>query len=126
MTPELLKKARMAKSAAEIMDLAKEVGMSIDLEEANGFLKQLHTEGEMADDELDNVSGGACGMNQKIMGMTNASVGTGEGPCCPACGNSLKFGMKNADEKGNYDVVYCFNCNIKYKYYSDSNGLIRM
>lgn len=125
MTPELLKKARMAKNAAEIMDLAKEVGMSLDLEEANGLLRYLHTEGEMSDDELDNVSGGACGMDKKAMEMSEVSRKNGKNGCCPACGNKLKLGMTMTDEKGVYDNAFCFNCNIMYKYYPDSNGLIR-
>ena len=126
MAPELLKKARMAKNAAEIMDLAREAGMSLDLEEANGFLKELHTEGEMADDELDNVSGGVCSMDQKTMNKMSISAGNGEGVCCPACGNKLKLGMTMTDEKGTFDVAYCFNCSIKYKFYPDTAGLVKM
>ena len=58
---ELLTKAKAAKTAEEIMALAKENGIEMTAEEAQKIFAQLHSQsGELSDDELDNVSGGAC------------------------------------------------------------------
>ena len=61
MDQELLTRAKAAKTAEEIMALAKENGIEMTAEEAQKIFAQLHSQsGELADDELDNVSGGAC------------------------------------------------------------------
>ena len=61
MDQELLTRAKAAKTAEEIMALAKENGIEMTAEEAQKIFAQLHPQtGELSDDELDNVSGGAC------------------------------------------------------------------
>ena len=55
-TPEQLQAAKAAKSPEELVTMAKEQGYEITLERAAAFLKQ----GELADEELDNVAGGSC------------------------------------------------------------------
>ena len=59
-TLEQLAKAKTAKSAEELLTLAKENGVGLTKEEAAKYFAELNKEGEIADDELDNVSGG-CG-----------------------------------------------------------------
>lgn len=59
-TGEQLEKAKDAKSAEELLALAKENGIELTGEEAAKYYAELHREGEIADDELDNVAGG-CG-----------------------------------------------------------------
>ena len=59
-TPEQLTKAKKANSAEELLTLAKENGMEMTDDEAKKYFADLHKEGELADDELENVSGG-CG-----------------------------------------------------------------
>ena len=59
-TNEQLLKAKAAKSAEELLALAKENGMEMTDDEAKKYFSDLHKEGELSDDELDNVSGG-CG-----------------------------------------------------------------
>ena len=59
-TNEQLAKAKQAKSADELLVLAKENGIALSEEEATKFFAELHKDGEIADDELENVSGG-CG-----------------------------------------------------------------
>ena len=59
---ELLEKARAAKSAEELLSLAAENGVSLTAEEAKARFAQLTrgtSEGELADEELENVSGGS-------------------------------------------------------------------
>ena len=61
LTPELLEKAKLAKSAEELIALAKENGAQLSAEEANTYFTKLNSKtGELADDELDNVAGGGC------------------------------------------------------------------
>ena len=58
---ELLAKARAAKSPEELLALAKENDIGLTEEEAKAYFDQLHPQvGELSDDELDNVAGGAC------------------------------------------------------------------
>lgn len=59
-TAEQLAKAKAAKSAEELIALAKENGMELTEEEAAKYYTEWHKEGALADDELNNVSGG-CG-----------------------------------------------------------------
>ena len=57
---ELMQKAKQAKSAQELIVLAKENGIEMTEKEAVAYFAQLNKSGELADDELDNVSGGGC------------------------------------------------------------------
>lgn len=58
---ELIEKAKQAKSAAELMELAKANNVEMNAEEAAAYFAQLNpASGELSDDELDNVSGGGC------------------------------------------------------------------
>ncbi len=59
-TSELLEKAKQAKSPEELMALAKENGTELTEESAGAYFEQLHKTGEVAEDELGNVSGGSC------------------------------------------------------------------
>ena len=57
---ELFEKAKEAKSAEELIVLAKENGAELTEEEAADYFTQLHQSGELSDEELDHVSGGGC------------------------------------------------------------------
>ena len=58
-TPEQLAKAKTTKSAEELFAYAKEIGAPMNEDEAKVFFEQWSKEGELADEELDNVSGGS-------------------------------------------------------------------
>ena len=60
LTKEQLEKAKAAKSVEELLTLAKENGMELTEEEAAKHFAEWHKEGELADEELDNVSGAGC------------------------------------------------------------------
>ena len=62
-SPEQLVKAKTAKSAEELLALAKENGIEMTEEEANKYYADFHKEGALADEELDNVSGGCGGID---------------------------------------------------------------
>ena len=56
---EMIKKAKTAKSADELLKIAKENGINLTFDEANTYFAQLSsTSDELSDDELVNVSGG--------------------------------------------------------------------
>ncbi|MGN1136927.1 MAG: hypothetical protein ACI4SF_11980 [Oscillospiraceae bacterium] len=57
---ELLDKAKTAKSAGELFELAKAKGIDLPEGEAANFFSELNKIGELSDEELDNVAGG-CG-----------------------------------------------------------------
>ena len=57
-TNEQILKAKAAKSAEELLALAKENGVELSEEEAAKYFTEWHKEGELSDDELDNVVGG--------------------------------------------------------------------
>ena len=60
-TPELIEKAKSAKTPEELMALAKENGMELTEESAKAYFEQLNPKtGELADEELNNVAGGGC------------------------------------------------------------------
>lgn len=95
-TPELIEKAKQAKSAEELAALAKENGIDISDDEAEEYFERLNNSGELSDDELDNVSGG-CGdfsykttsltcmkCKQRVVSVTNKK--TGEKWCKCGCG----------------------------------------
>lgn len=60
MNEELIMKAKAAKSAEELMALAKENGMELTEEEASAYFARLNKSGELSEEELSNVSGGGC------------------------------------------------------------------
>lgn len=59
LTPELIAKAKTAKSAEQLLALAKGNGVELTSEEANTYFAQLSASGAVSDDDLDAVSGGS-------------------------------------------------------------------
>ena len=59
-TDEILEKAKTAKSAEELLAMAKAENIELTEEEAAKAFAELNKSGELSDEELDNVSGG-CG-----------------------------------------------------------------
>lgn len=88
LTPELIEKARRAKSPEELLALAGENGIEATEEEARDYFEQLNKSGELSDDELDNVSGGGCGGDNK--------------PKCRKCGGTLVYTGSTFPRKSYY------------------------
>ena len=57
-TDEMLEKAKTAKSAEELLAMAKAENIEMTAEEAAKAYAELHKTGELSDEELDNVAGG--------------------------------------------------------------------
>ena len=61
MNEEIIKKAKEAKTAEELLALAKENSIELTEDQARELFDRLHpATGELSDDELDNVAGGGC------------------------------------------------------------------
>ena len=68
-TKELLEKAKTAKTAEELLELAKAENIELTAEQAKEYFATIHASGELSDEELDNVSGG-CGRDYEPSGET--------------------------------------------------------
>ena len=84
LTPELIAKAKAAKSAEELLALAKENGVDLTEDESKTCFEQLHANTEISDDELEAVSGG--GICQDILDFFRGRDEHGDSTC-PNCGN---------------------------------------
>ena len=61
MNQKLIEKAKTAKTAAELMKMAREEGVELSEAESQKYFEQLHGDSqELSDEELANVSGGSC------------------------------------------------------------------
>lgn len=58
LTPELIEKAKQAKSPEELIALAKESEIALSEDEAKAYFERLNRSGALSDEELDSVSGG--------------------------------------------------------------------
>ena len=65
-TSEMIEKAKTAKSAEELLEIAKANGVEMTEDEAATYFAQLNpTSGELSDDDLNNVAGGASGCSEE-------------------------------------------------------------
>ncbi|MDE5753178.1 MAG: Nif11-like leader peptide family RiPP precursor [Oscillospiraceae bacterium] len=98
LTPELIKKARQAKSPEELLALAKENGITLSEDEAKEYFERLNGSGEISDEELDNVAGGGCLSFPKR---------------CPKCGKgTIVYNMYHPYIGGYHN--FCNNCKTVY------------
>ena len=96
---EMIEKAKGAKSAEELLALAKENNVELGAEEAVAYFAQMNPKcGELSDEELDNVAGGACSQESSA-------------PTCPKCGTALRsvrFNDGIDPQDRNYQL--CYGC----------------
>jgi predicted ribosomally synthesized peptide with nif11-like leader len=59
LTPELIAKAKEAKSAEELLEIAKANGVELTAEEAKTYFEQLSANSAVSDDDLDAIAGGS-------------------------------------------------------------------
>ena len=105
--PELIEKAKAAKTVEELLELAKAGGMEMTADEAKTYFAQLNPKsGELDDDDLGNVAGGAsgCAYKDEVGNMTKVRVINGNK--CPRCGSTN--GMYIRTEIGPY--ISCTDC----------------
>ena len=114
--PEMIEKAKTANSAEELLEMAKENSLEMTLEEATAYWKQLKPAyGELSDDELDNVAGGACHgtENGKTYTVVSAGLKCFNGRyqnCVTRNGMNLEVRRYREDEDGNTDLRMTWAC----------------
>ena len=114
MDKELFEKAKGAKSAEELLSLAKANGVELTEEEAAEYFAQLNKSGEISDEELDNVAGGGC--QTKVGGEKYTVYSCGQF-ICKSCGRP----GEHKHHVGNIVTIYpsCELC----KYCSYEKGM---
>ena len=115
---EMIEKAKTAKSAEELLELAKAENINFTAEEAAKAFAELNKTGELSDEELDNVAGG-CGKEKipepkyKIGDMVISSRGFP----CHTCGIYRDFQItevhRSPDGKHTYSIA-CPECGEKW------------
>ena len=123
LTPELIAKAKAAKSAEELLELAKANNVELTADEANTYFAQLNANGAVSDDDLDSVAGGSgifdCGSDDSI--EVGDRVRLLYGRKCGNCGGTIgkvqrRLNVNKVDNK----CVTCENCDsIILTNYSD-------
>ena len=58
LTKEMIEKSKAAKSAEELLELAKAEGIELTAEQAAKAFTELNKSGELSDEELENAAGG--------------------------------------------------------------------
>ena len=113
-TPELIEKAKTAKSAEELLELAKANGVEMTEEAAKSCFAQLNATGAISDDELDAVTGGGC---FEFLFSVNVDeiAEVPNGRKCPYCGSKSGVTSYNSGEillnlPGVNRSVFCTQC----------------
>ena len=109
LTPKMIEKAKVAKSAEELLALAKENNVEMTADEAATYFAQLNPKsGELSDDDLDNVAGGACAGYEATKEKYSKTILVTSGQTCDKCGtNKGKWYCGGYS----YDYVACEKCN---------------
>ena len=109
-SPNLIEKAKTAKSAEELLEIAKENNVEMTAEEAATYFAQLTPKsGELDDDDLDNVAGGGC---NDIMGKGNyPDVQITGSHACPKCGSKIGY-IATKRWEGAY-FIFCKSCDTE-------------
>ena len=107
LTPEMIEKAKVAKTAEELLELAKANNVEMTADEAATYFAQLNPKsGELNDDDLDNVAGGACASTEQARDAQDA-VSSMPCPRCGAVGDwAVLHKLKDCTD------FYCANCKV--------------
>ena len=117
-TKELIEKAKTAKSAEELLAMAKAESVELTEEQAEKAFAELHKSGELSDDELDNVAGG-CGGEEipEPKYKEGDLVWISGGFACHTCGRYRAFKVTEVHRspvgKHTYSVA-CPDCGEKW------------
>ena len=102
---EMIEKAKVAKTAEELYEIAKANGVEMTADEVATYFAQLNPKsGELNDDDLDSVAGGACGGGVRV----GDTVRVTSGETCPICGGNM--GTVKAVGAMAMGAVVCMNC----------------
>ena len=120
-TKELLEKAKTAKTAEELLELAKAENIELTEEQAKEYFATIHASGELSDEELDNVSGG-CGRDYEPSGETpKFHVGDRLAMVHPVIGRSIAVRVTYVSSvKSCMNGVNVFTYNTEGVYHKES------
>ena len=115
-TPELIAKAKKAKSVDDLISIAKENGVELTEEEASTYFSQLSANGVVSDEELDLVAGGGCPGSGDLMfnSLPEGSwVDVINGESCDGCGGIRGIAVVGLGNNlgTNYVSIKCTKCN---------------
>ena len=100
--PEMIEKAKVAKTAEELLEIAKANNVEMTADEALTYFAQLNPKsGELDDDDLDSVAGGACSND-------------GDSRICPNCNAVLNNAISSQDTM----KFKCPSCNAEFASYA--------
>ena len=120
-TDEMLEKAKTAKTAEELLEMAKAENIEISAEEAAKAFAELNKTGELSDEELDNVAGG-CGRDYEPSGETpKFHVGDRLAMVHPVIGRSIAVRVTYVSSvKSCMNGVNVFTYNTEGVYHKES------
>ena len=120
-TNEMIEKAKTAKTAEELLEMAKAENINFTAEEAAQALAKMNKNGELSDEELDNVAGG-CGRDYEPSGDTpKYHVGDRLAMVHPVIGRSIAVRVTYVSSvKSCMNGVNVFTYNTEGVYHKES------
>ena len=118
LTPEMIERAKAAKNAEELLELAKANGMEITADEAATYFAQLNPKsGELDDDDLDAVAGGKAGcFIYQSKALADQSI---PNIVCPNCGAMGDWEYRGAGPRTL--GYYCRQCKLSMYLHNDED-----
>ena len=117
-TKEQIVKAKTAKSVEELITLAKAEGIEATEEEIKAKFDAMHKEGEIADEELNNVDGGSICESCKRPHAVQMAYAEDGAVVCPKCKGGLDYCCSQIDPNDDkYDPAYCSHCHLSFRHY---------
>ena len=108
LTSEMIEKAKTAKTAEELLEIAKANDIEMTADEAAEYFAQLNpASGELSDDDLDNVAGGCGNRDERLSVRDIVRVISGE--TCKKCGSDIGQ-VCYTGAQGYVLGVWCNNC----------------
>ena len=105
LTPEMIEKAKAAKTAEELLEIAKANNIEMTADEAATYFAQLNPKsGELNDDDLDAVAGGGCNDDERQRENEDKVIHT---IVCPKCGALGNWRVYHTCQGG-----YVWECNV--------------
>ena len=110
LTPELVEKAKAAKSPEELLALAKANSIEITEEEAKTYFAQLGANGIVSDEELDIVAGGllGCPGDEGEDADADKNAKSTDSKACPKCGATTTIPVSSM-------MRQCIECGLRFK-----------
>ena len=104
-TSEMIEKAKVAKTAEELLEIAKANNVEMTADEAKTYFAQLGSKSkELNDGDLDAVAGGACNDDERQRENEDKVIHT---IVCPKCGALGNWSVYHTCQGG-----YVWECNV--------------